>query len=53
MNISLFDLNMHSDPASLVLEEWAYVEMLVVTRDIPEGVFAAGNSCRVIREITE
>lgn len=24
----------------------------VVTRDIPEGVFAAGNPCRVIREIT-
>jgi maltose O-acetyltransferase len=25
----------------------------VVTRDIPVGVFAAGNPCRVIREITE
>ncbi len=25
----------------------------VVTRDIPEGVFAAGNPCRVIKEITE
>jgi maltose O-acetyltransferase len=25
----------------------------VVTRDIPEGVFAAGNPCRVIRETTE
>ena len=25
----------------------------VVTRDIPDGVFAAGNPCRVIREITE
>lgn len=25
----------------------------VVTRDIPSGVFAAGNPCRVIREITE
>lgn len=25
----------------------------VVTRDIPEKVFAAGNPCRVIREITE
>ena len=25
----------------------------VVTRDIPEGVFAAGNPCGVIREITE
>lgn len=25
----------------------------VVTRDIPEGVFAAGNPCRVIREIHE
>lgn len=25
----------------------------VVTRDIPEGVFAAGTPCRVIREITE
>lgn len=24
----------------------------VVTRDIPEGVFAAGNPCRVVREIT-
>ena len=25
----------------------------VVTRDIPEGVFAAGNPCRVIRELTQ
>jgi maltose O-acetyltransferase len=25
----------------------------VVTRDVPEGIFAAGNPCRVIREITE
>jgi maltose O-acetyltransferase len=25
----------------------------VVTRDIPDAVFAAGNPCRVIREITE
>src|SRR5262249_54602614 len=25
----------------------------VVTRDIPGGVFAAGNPCRVIREVTE
>ena len=25
----------------------------VVTRNVPEGVFAAGNSCREIREITE
>ena len=25
----------------------------IVTRDIPEGVFAAGNPCRVLREITE
>lgn len=25
----------------------------VVTGDIPEGVFAAGNPCRTIREITE
>jgi maltose O-acetyltransferase len=25
----------------------------VVTRDIPDGVFAAGNPCRVIREIDE
>ena len=25
----------------------------VVTRDIPERVFAAGNPCRVIREISE
>ena len=25
----------------------------VVTRDVPEGVIAAGNPCRVIREITE
>jgi maltose O-acetyltransferase len=24
----------------------------VVTRDIPEGVFAAGNPCRVVRDIT-
>lgn len=25
----------------------------VVTKDIPAGVFAAGNPCRVIRPITE
>ena len=25
----------------------------VVTRDVPDQVFAAGNPCRVIREITE
>jgi maltose O-acetyltransferase len=25
----------------------------VVTRDLPAGVFAAGNPCRVIREISE
>jgi maltose O-acetyltransferase len=25
----------------------------VVTRDIPDGVFAAGNPCRVVKEITE
>ena len=25
----------------------------VVTRDIPDGVVAAGNPCRVIREIME
>ena len=25
----------------------------VVTKDVPDGVFAAGNPCRVIREITE
>ena len=25
----------------------------VVTRDVPSGVFAAGNPCRVIRKITE
>lgn len=25
----------------------------VVTRDLPESVFAAGNPCRIIREITE
>lgn len=25
----------------------------VVTRDVPESVFAAGNPCRVIRQITE
>ena len=25
----------------------------VVTRDIPEGVFAAGNPCRVVRDVTE
>jgi maltose O-acetyltransferase len=25
----------------------------VVTRDIPEGAFAAGNPCRVVREITD
>ena len=25
----------------------------VVTRDIPVGVFAAGNPCRIVREIAE
>ena len=25
----------------------------VVTKDIPDGVFAAGNPCRVIRKVTE
>ena len=25
----------------------------VVTRDIPDGVFAAGNPCKVIRKITQ
>ena len=25
----------------------------IVTRDIPEGMFAAGNPCRVVRKITE
>lgn len=25
----------------------------VVTRDVPASVFAAGNPCRVIREITD
>jgi maltose O-acetyltransferase len=25
----------------------------VVTRDVPGGVFAAGNPCRVVRQITE
>jgi maltose O-acetyltransferase len=25
----------------------------VVTRDVPEATFAAGNPCRAIREITE
>src|SRR5438874_7550881 len=25
----------------------------VITRDIPDGVFAAGNPCRVVRDITE
>ena len=25
----------------------------VVTKDIPDGVFAAGNPCRVIRKITK
>jgi len=25
----------------------------VVTRDIPEGMFAAGNPCRVLREVTD
>ncbi len=25
----------------------------VVTRDIPDGVFAAGNPCKVIRKLTE
>lgn len=26
---------------------------VVMTRDIPEGVFAAGNPCRVVHEIEE
>lgn len=25
----------------------------IVTRDIPDNVFAAGNPCRVIKEITD
>jgi maltose O-acetyltransferase len=25
----------------------------VVTRDVPEGVFAAGNPCRVVRQIED
>jgi maltose O-acetyltransferase len=25
----------------------------VVTRDIPDNVFAAGNPCRIVRKITE
>ena len=25
----------------------------VVTRDVPKGVFAAGNPCRVVRPLTE
>ena len=25
----------------------------VVTRDVPDGVFAAGNPCRVVRDVTE
>jgi maltose O-acetyltransferase len=25
----------------------------VVTRDVPEGTFAAGNPCRVIRKLAE
>jgi maltose O-acetyltransferase len=25
----------------------------VVTRDVPEGVLAAGNPCRVIRQLAE
>jgi maltose O-acetyltransferase len=25
----------------------------IVTRDIPDGVLALGNPCRVVREITE
>jgi maltose O-acetyltransferase len=25
----------------------------VVTRDVPDGVFAAGNPCRVIRDIAD
>ena len=25
----------------------------VVTRDVPDGVFAAGNPCRVIRELPD
>jgi maltose O-acetyltransferase len=26
---------------------------VIVTRDVPEAVFAAGNPCRAIRQITE
>jgi maltose O-acetyltransferase len=25
----------------------------VVTRDVPDGVFAAGNPCRVVRELPD
>jgi maltose O-acetyltransferase len=25
----------------------------VVTRDLPEGVFAAGNPCRVVKKLNE
>lgn len=31
----------------------ARLHFIMVTRDIPANSFAAGNPCRVIREITE
>jgi maltose O-acetyltransferase len=36
-----------------VPEEDRVTSHALVTRDLPDGVFAAGNPCRTIREITE
>ena len=41
------------DPKLVVARAKARGLGSVVTRDVPEDVFAAGNPCRVIRPITE
>ena len=40
-------------PVEIGSDVWVGGAGSVVTRDIPEGVFAAGNPCRVLREISE
>jgi maltose O-acetyltransferase len=40
-------------PIDIGSDVWVIGAGSVVTRDVPEGLFAAGNPCRVIREITE
>ena len=38
----------------ITIGRWALIGAgSVVTRDVPDGVFAAGNPCKVIREIVE